>query len=211
MTLMAKRCGLSLSEDLRQRALGYEPSGHPPKEYTPKQAEKWVKEQAILFEREVQDTPEPSNRSITLAKYIEHWEADIGPKKLADSTYQRDLQDIRRILSLIHIFLPPQMAGADFVVPFFQDKVRYNEYCIIGGICMPVLKLTPTCKDYLWGGSRLRTDFGIKRDLEPLAEAWVLSCHQMCIRDRPPRGRNRTHGRSRWSSAALQPPQHPCR
>lgn len=26
----------------------------PPKEYTPKQAEKWVKEQAILFEREVQ-------------------------------------------------------------------------------------------------------------------------------------------------------------
>lgn len=27
------------------------------------------------------------------------------------------------------------------------------------------------------GGSRLRTDFGIKSDLEPLAEAWVLSCH----------------------------------
>ena len=22
---------------------------------------------------------------------------------------------------------------------------------------MPVLKLTPTCKDYLWGGNRLRT------------------------------------------------------
>ena len=42
---------------------------------------------------------------------------------------------------------------------------------------MPVLKLTPSCKDYLWGGSRLRTDFGIKSDLEPLAEAWVLSCH----------------------------------
>ena len=39
----------------------------PPKEYTPKQAEKWVKEQAILFEREVQHTPEPINRSITLA------------------------------------------------------------------------------------------------------------------------------------------------
>ena len=32
MTLMAKRCGLSLSEYLRQRALGYEPGGHPPKE-----------------------------------------------------------------------------------------------------------------------------------------------------------------------------------
>ena len=57
----------------------------PPKEYTPKQAEKWVKEQAILFEREVQYTPEPINRSITLAKYIEHWVTDVGPKKLADS------------------------------------------------------------------------------------------------------------------------------
>ena len=32
MTLMAKRCELSLSEYLRQRALGYEPGGHPPKE-----------------------------------------------------------------------------------------------------------------------------------------------------------------------------------
>ena len=32
MTLMAKRCGLSLSEYLRQRALGYEPGGRPPKE-----------------------------------------------------------------------------------------------------------------------------------------------------------------------------------
>ena len=42
---------------------------------------------------------------------------------------------------------------------------------------MNILKLTPSCKDYLWGGSRLRTDFGIKSDLEPLAEAWVLSCH----------------------------------
>ena len=32
LTLMAKRCGLSLSEYLRQRALGYEPGGHPPTE-----------------------------------------------------------------------------------------------------------------------------------------------------------------------------------
>ena len=30
----------------------------PPKEYTPKQAEKWVKEQVILFEREVQHVAE---------------------------------------------------------------------------------------------------------------------------------------------------------
>ena len=42
---------------------------------------------------------------------------------------------------------------------------------------MNILKLTPSCKDYLWGGSRLRTDFGVQSDLNPLAEAWVLSCH----------------------------------
>ena len=32
VTMLARKCGLSLSEDLRQRALGYEPGGHPPKE-----------------------------------------------------------------------------------------------------------------------------------------------------------------------------------
>ena len=42
---------------------------------------------------------------------------------------------------------------------------------------MAILKLTPSCKDYMWGGSRLRTDFGVQSDLDPLAEAWVLSCH----------------------------------
>ena len=32
VTMLAKKCGLSLSEYLRHRALGYEPGGHPPKE-----------------------------------------------------------------------------------------------------------------------------------------------------------------------------------
>ena len=32
VTMLARTCGLSLSEYLRQRALGYEPGGHPPKE-----------------------------------------------------------------------------------------------------------------------------------------------------------------------------------
>lgn len=31
VTMLARKCGLSLSEYLRQRALGYEPGGHPPK------------------------------------------------------------------------------------------------------------------------------------------------------------------------------------
>ena len=32
VTMLARKCGLSLSEYLCQRALGYEPGGHPPKE-----------------------------------------------------------------------------------------------------------------------------------------------------------------------------------
>ena len=32
VTMLAKKCSLSLSEYLRQRALGYEPGGQPPKE-----------------------------------------------------------------------------------------------------------------------------------------------------------------------------------
>ncbi len=32
VTMLAKKCGLSLSEYLRQRALDYEPGGHPPTE-----------------------------------------------------------------------------------------------------------------------------------------------------------------------------------
>ena len=42
---------------------------------------------------------------------------------------------------------------------------------------METIKLTPACKDYLWGGEKLRQDYGIQSQLHPLAEAWVLSCH----------------------------------
>ncbi len=42
---------------------------------------------------------------------------------------------------------------------------------------MPAYQLLPACKDYLWGGQRLKTDFGIQSELNPLSEAWVLSCH----------------------------------
>lgn len=42
---------------------------------------------------------------------------------------------------------------------------------------METIKLTPACKDYLWGGEKLRQDYGIQSQLHPLAESWVLSCH----------------------------------
>lgn len=42
--------------------------------------------------------------------------------------------------------------------------------------CKPLL-LSPAGKDYLWGGSRLKTDFGKKLPLTPLAETWECSTH----------------------------------
>lgn len=42
---------------------------------------------------------------------------------------------------------------------------------------MALLKLKPACKDYLWGGERLRKEYRIQYDGTPLAEAWMLSCH----------------------------------
>ena len=70
---------------------------HPPEELTPKQVEKWLNEQAVLFERECRHTPQPIQQ-LTLAKYIDLWLETIAPGKLAKSTIRRDRQDIERIL-----------------------------------------------------------------------------------------------------------------
>lgn len=38
--------------------------------------------------------------------------------------------------------------------------------------------LTPPIKDYIWGGTRLRDEFGKESQLDRLAESWELSCHK---------------------------------
>ncbi len=42
---------------------------------------------------------------------------------------------------------------------------------------MSILKLKPSCKDYLWGGRRLIDEYGKQYEGEVLAETWELSCH----------------------------------
>ena len=37
--------------------------------------------------------------------------------------------------------------------------------------------LSPSGKDYIWGGERLKTDYGKALDLSPLAESWECSVH----------------------------------
>lgn len=40
-----------------------------------------------------------------------------------------------------------------------------------------IVKLRPALKEYIWGGQRLKEEFGIKTDMDRIAEAWVLSTH----------------------------------
>ncbi|MDD3402282.1 MAG: class I mannose-6-phosphate isomerase [Hespellia sp.] len=43
---------------------------------------------------------------------------------------------------------------------------------------MSIIKLKPACKEYLWGGTRLKEEFYKQFDGEKLAETWELSCHE---------------------------------
>ncbi len=40
------------------------------------------------------------------------------------------------------------------------------------------IKLAPSFKDYLWGGTRLKTEFNKQSDLDRVAESWELSAHK---------------------------------
>ena len=71
---------------------------HPPASLTPKQKEKWLNEQAVLFEMACKKTGQQFNKGITLAQYIELWLQEVAPNKLAKSTIAREKQDITRIL-----------------------------------------------------------------------------------------------------------------
>lgn len=42
---------------------------------------------------------------------------------------------------------------------------------------MEPMRLAPVGKDYLWGGTRLKSEYGKRLDLEPLAETWECSTH----------------------------------
>lgn len=41
-----------------------------------------------------------------------------------------------------------------------------------------MIKLIPAFKDYIWGGTKLKTDYGKKSELDIVAESWELSTHK---------------------------------
>ncbi len=68
------------------------------------------------------------------------------------------------------------------------------------------LLLEPPVKDYLWGGSRLKTEFGYSCEGDVAAEAWVLSCHKdgsSIVRGGPFDGKTLPEALELWGPAAL--------
>ena len=70
----------------------------PPKGLTNKQTEKWLNEQATLFEVECKSMAPVVDKKTTLAQYTEYWLKEIAPDKMAKSTLIREKQDIARFL-----------------------------------------------------------------------------------------------------------------
>lgn len=68
------------------------------------------------------------------------------------------------------------------------------------------LLLTPPVKDYIWGGTRLKTEYGYQTDKDIAAEAWVLSCHKdgsSVVANGPLAGRALPQVLEEWGDAAV--------
>jgi phosphomannose isomerase type I len=68
------------------------------------------------------------------------------------------------------------------------------------------LLLTPPIKDYIWGGSRLKTEFGFDCPGDVAAEAWILSCHPdgpSVVSNGPLAGKTLAEALAEFGSAAI--------
>ena len=117
-------------------SMGYDPEGHrrkpqqktvhPPEGLTPKAKEKWLEEEAALFERECKNEPLPVDKSITLAAYTAYWLAHIAPGKLAKSTLARDKQDIDRFLPTLGSYKLTDLKPGHFRNLYAQLRKQKN-------------------------------------------------------------------------------------
>ena len=62
-----------------------------------------------------------------------------------------------------------------------SDMVKIKSHdlneTLLGYEVEPVLRLIPAFKDYIWGGTKLRDEYGKVCDLERVAESWEISAH----------------------------------
>ena len=90
-------------------SMGYAPGGRrrnpqqktvrPPTGLTPKQTEKWLQEQAMIFEMSCKKLNPDIDRSITLEKYTEIWLQTIAPDKASTSVATQSKQPVTRLPS----------------------------------------------------------------------------------------------------------------
>ena len=117
-------------------SMGYDPEGHrrkprqktvhPPEGLTPKAKEKWLEEEAALFERQCKNQPLTVDKSTTLAEYTAYWLAHIAPGKLAKSTLARDKQDIDRFLPALGIYKLTELRPEHFRNFYAQLRKQKN-------------------------------------------------------------------------------------
>ena len=76
------------------------------------------------------------------------------------------------------------------------------------------LKLKPNVTDYLWGGNRLKTEYGYETENQIAAEAWVLSCHKDgagIVANGEFCGKTLNEVLELWGEAAIEKKRHPFR
>ena len=68
------------------------------------------------------------------------------------------------------------------------------------------LILKPVIKDYIWGGTRLKSEYSYESDKSVLAEGWLLSCHKdgsNMVLNGEFKGRDITEVLEKWGKAAI--------
>lgn len=68
------------------------------------------------------------------------------------------------------------------------------------------LLLEAPLKDYIWGGSKLKDEYGFVSDMDRVSEAWVLSCHEdgkCIIKNGRLSGKTLNEAILEWGSASL--------
>ncbi len=86
----------------------------PPEGLTPRQTEKWLNEQAILFEKSVKNQPVTLKKNITLAQYIEIFKNEVAPIKHSKSTQTRNKIEYERILPYLGHIKLKDLKAEDF-------------------------------------------------------------------------------------------------
>lgn len=72
---------------------------------------------------------------------------------------------------IIEVGIGDKLKESDMVKIYGQEKFT------VDNDDAAIVKLEPAFKDYLWGGTKLRTVFGKKCDYDIIAESWELSAH----------------------------------